>query len=180
MSEEICDRTDALLAAALTRAGAEAGAETAAGSPALPEELEAHLLACAACSDALLVGQLLARDAAALDAAVGPPPAETVWRRARARLDAEALERATRPITVVRRVAWAAGAAAGLGAAWRLAPAAGGWLERLRRLEWPGGGWRWELPSAAGLEGDGMLFAAAAAVLLALLYGVYSVWAEEG
>lgn len=179
MNDGLCDRTEAAVAAALT--GAATGTATVSG--ALPPELEAHARSCAACSDALLVGGLLARDAAELAAAIppasGPPPADVVWRRARARLDADAVERATRPIAVFRKVAWAVGVMAWIGAMWRLAPAAKGWLGQLRGLDWPGAeGW-WELPSGAGLTGDGMLVAAAAAVLFAVFYGVWAVWAEE-
>lgn len=175
MRDGLCDRTGAVVAAALEGAGA--GSTGAAGT--LPAELQAHVRSCAACSDALLVGAVLARDAAELNAAAGPPAAEAVWRRARARLDARALERATRPIAVVRRLAWGAGAVAWVGAMWRLTPAAKDWLRELRRLEWPGAESWWELPAGAGLTGDAMVLAGTAALLFAVFYGVWAVWAEE-
>jgi len=175
MSDGLCDRTEAAVAAVLMGAGT--GAAPAAGG--LPPELAAHARSCAACSDALLVGGLLARDAAELATLPGPPPAEAVWRRARARLDAEVLERATRPIAVFRKIAWAAGIVAWIGAMWRLAPAAIEWFRALRGLEWPGAEGLLDLPSG-GLTGEPMLVAAAAAVLFAVFYGVWAVWAEEG
>jgi hypothetical protein len=172
MRDGTCDRTEAVLQAAATGSRSE--------PPALPPELEAHIRSCTGCADALLVAGVLARDAAALVAAPGPAAGEAVWRRARARLDAEALARATRPIAVVRKLAWAVGAVAWCGAVWRLAPEAAPWLERLGRLEWLGGGWQWRLPAGAGFEGEGALLVAGAAVLFVLFYGVYAVWAEEG
>jgi hypothetical protein len=162
MSYRECEHTETILAAA------------AAGGPT--PELERHARSCPACADALTVERFLAREMAALAAAAPVPDAGAVWHRARARIEAEAVERATRPIEMVRRLAWACGGVAGGGALVRFHAALGDGLARLGEAA---SGLRWGVPASGALEGDGMLWVAGALVLATMLFGLYTAWAEE-
>jgi hypothetical protein len=64
--------------------------------------LRAHLQDCALCSQTELIAASLQEDAAKAERELELPPAGMVWRRAQARLRADALQRATRrPFLVV-------------------------------------------------------------------------------
>ncbi|MDX1384368.1 MAG: hypothetical protein R3190_12025 [Thermoanaerobaculia bacterium] len=157
MSEPFCNREAEVLAVVRT------------GEPSL--EVSRHLEGCAVCRDAVLVESYLS---ALGDGPVDwqPAPAGQLWWRAERRAREEALERATRPITLVRQAAWALaalGVTAGLVRGW---PLVRGWLEQL-------------VPEApSGLEGLGAasvdpLLAVATLLLTLLVFGIGVAWAEQ-
>jgi hypothetical protein len=70
------------------------------------EELRDHLRSCASCSETERVASALLLSAAAMGERHEPPAADLVWRRARARMQEEALKRAMRPLIFMRRVSF--------------------------------------------------------------------------
>ncbi len=159
MNEPLCERTDEVLVAFQTEAWSDA--------------LRDHAGRCPACADALLVETLLGAEsrAALAEAAARLPDATVVWHRALADDRRREVERATLPIAVVQAVAWACGAAGAAVAAWQALPVAGRWLGHLGELV------DWRAPHLAS-HGEAGLAAAAGVVLFAVLFGVYSEWAE--
>jgi hypothetical protein len=71
-------------------------------SGTLGEELLAHVSACPACSDVLLVASSLQNDGASLEAELGVPDAAVAWRKAETRAKEQAIAKATLPIRIVR------------------------------------------------------------------------------
>jgi len=159
MSYEECEHTEAILA-------------TAGGE--LAPELELHARFCPACADALMVERFLAHEAAVVQASAPLPDAGAVWLRARARIEAEAVERATRPIVIFRRVAWVCGGAAGAGALLQFRGALG---DAAAQVGDALSGLRWGDPAALG--GSGTAVVAGALVLATMFFGLYTAWAEE-
>ncbi len=159
MRETLCQRTEEVLAAART------------GRPS--DDLRDHARRCPACADALLVETLLGAEsrAALAEAEARLPDAGRVWRRARLADRRREVARATLPIRVVQALAWGSGAVAAAAGAWQALPAAGRWLGRL------GGLVEWRAPHLAA-HGEAGLAAAAGILLVAVLFGVYSEWAE--
>lgn len=90
----------------------------AARHGALTGALLAHAAGCTACGRAAAAGAALRQAAAALAAEPRLPNPDLLMRRAAAERRRVATERALRPLRLVRRAAWAAGA----GAAVALAP----------------------------------------------------------
>ena len=94
MSLEHCEQEDAVIRAA--RGGAWG------------DGLRDHLAVCPACADAELVAEFLIEESRAAPDSPLPDPG-TVWWKAQLRARRAAAERATRPIRIVERVAWACG-----------------------------------------------------------------------
>jgi len=163
MSDLLCQRTDEVLAAARTGSWSDA--------------LRKHAARCPACGDALLVETLLAEEGrtALSEAEIRMPDAGVVWRRVRLaeRRDdrRREVERATLPIAVVQRIAWACGAAGGAFAVWHSLPVLSRWFDGLGRFL------EWRAPHITD-HGEAGLLAVAVLVLFGVLFGVYSEWAE--
>ncbi len=160
MSETRCERTDEVLAAARTERWSE--------------PLRDHAERCPDCADALLVETLLGAESrmALVEAEARIPDAGAVWLRGRLAVRHRGVERATLPISIVQTIAWACGAAGAAVGAWRALPALRGWFEGL------GGLLEWRAPHLAS-HGEAGVVAAAGVVLVAVLFGVYSEWAEQ-
>lgn len=93
-------------------AGVRAGAWT--------DELRSHLRSCASCAETERVASALLRSAAAIWAQDEPPIADLVWRRAKVRMQEEALVRAMRPLIFMRRVSLGCVAVFAVWVAWEL------------------------------------------------------------
>lgn len=159
MSDRWCERTEEVLAA--ERRGI------------LGDALREHALRCPACADALMVEALLGAESEAALAEAGSrlPDAGLAWNRARLAERRRKVERATLPIRLVQTVAWALGAVAAAVGAWQALPVVGRWTGHLLELV----AWRPVHPAAHGETG---LAAAVGILLVAVLFGVYSEWAE--
>lgn len=84
----------------------------AARQGTLTGALAAHAAACASCARAAAAGAALRQAAAALAAEARLPDPDLLLRRAAVERRRVATERALRPLRLVRRAAWAAGAGA--------------------------------------------------------------------
>lgn len=92
MNNHSCENEQAVAAA--VRAGA------------LDAQLLAHAAACPACSDLLLVTEVLQKDSASLERDLHVPDAAVLWKKAQARAKEQAMAKATLPIRIVRICAY--------------------------------------------------------------------------
>ena len=155
------------------------------------EEIRAHAAACAVCSEVVAVAQALQQEALrAADesgqAGPGLPAAGLVWWKAQRAALRAAEEEAAQPITLVARAAEAFGVLALAGTAVWQWPRVAAWLGNSRGAPLakpaPDGGWAWThtLFQIFGHPAGGILAAASAAALLALMaFAAYVVWRED-
>jgi len=78
------------------------------------EAMKEHVAACPECAETELVASFLQEQASTLAARRPLPSPDLIWLRAQLSARQEAAQRATRSITVVERISWILGAAAGV------------------------------------------------------------------
>lgn len=146
----------------------------AARSGQWSDALRAHAESCGACGETALVSECLRVSAQAATQDARLPDAGLIWRRAEKRANAEAIERAMRPITWARRAAWAVCATAiAMGVATIWPRIAGFWKDLAES---------WSRRPAPASGHESFLLTATMAFLLALLpllFAIYSAWSEE-
>lgn len=125
------------------------------------DELKAHVAACSACGDLVMVSALLKQDHEAMIGDVDVPSGGQVWWRAQVRARAEAAQAAARPLFVAQAIA---------------AAAIVGVLVALVTWLWPAGVWRYV--SAPGELGPVAWTGIGAWLVLAPL-ALYLVFARE-
>ena len=81
------------------------------------EALRNHVTSCALCADVALVAEYLAQQGELARAKAALPNPGLIWWRTQVLARREVAERATQPITIAQRIAWASGSAALLVAA---------------------------------------------------------------
>ena len=143
----------------------------------LDDSLEAHMKTCPVCSDIAVVTSFLQKEArtARVEARETLPSPDLIWWKAQMLSRRDAAERATRPIAVFEKVAFAAGALGLLGIATWNWNTIRGWLEplcaTLNQMSSLG-----EAPLL-----NPFLYMGAGFFLLILLvvFALYVVWAEQ-
>ncbi len=143
----------------------------------LEDSLQEHVKVCSVCSDIAVVASFLQREArtARVEARETLPSPDLVWWKAQMLSKREATERATRPIAVFEKIAYATGVLGLLGIAvwnWNTIQ---GWLEPLRTAL--------NQMSALGEAPllNPFLYMGAGLFLLILLvvFALYVAWAEQ-
>lgn len=144
----------------------------AAQSNRWPEELRAHAAGCPVCADVALVARFMQTMAEETKAEAALPDAGRIWWKAQLLAKQAAVERATRPIAIVEKIAYGCVALALAGGLLWMWPLIGGWLAQLRSA--------WTLVSSAnGFQPHSLLLMSAGLFLFLLLSLLYTVWAEQ-
>jgi len=141
-------------------------------------ELVAHVAACAACADLVVVAGALQNDREAACREAPVPAAEMVWWRATIRARADAARTASRPITVAQGVAGACavGLTCGLASiAWRSVP----WADRFGELATRLATRRVDLASTLAMEHALPLVLVLAACLVLAPLALYITLADD-
>jgi len=144
----------------------------AARQGALSDSLLQHATTCQACSNTLAADKALRLEAGSLPSLDTLPDPTLIWWRARQRAQLQQVQRATLPIQIVERFALACGGfglAIGLTKVWpTLRSVADRWISN----------WLAAVPQSLPLEGSALLLAFGSTILLLLVFGLYSQWAE--
>jgi hypothetical protein len=143
----------------------------------LDETLQEHVKVCSVCSDVVAVTSFLQREARAarLEAQETLPSPDLVWWKAQMLSKREAAKRATRPIAVVEKVAYATGAFGLAGfAAWHWNTIRN-WLEPLRTTL----NQMSSLGEAPLLNPFLYMGAGFFVLVLLVVFALYVVWAEQ-
>jgi len=136
------------------------------------ESLRAHVAACPVCSEVAFVGIFLLDEARGAEVEAPLPDPGRIWLEARMRSYRLKVARATRPITVVQRVAGVCAAAVAIAVAAQLEPHLGRWLAWLRP---PSTG----LASGLSYLHGVLLLVASAGFLIVAGYTLFSAWRES-
>jgi hypothetical protein len=142
--------------------------------------LRSHVENCAACSEVVLVAQLLQQESVSLLAEVKLPDAGLVWWKAQLRARREAAELATRPIALAERFALACGMAVLLAFVFWKRADAHAWLGRLANFGHSDAQWFQSLVLNSLNQPFSILFVASASLLVVFMAClVYAIWAEK-
>lgn len=158
----------------MTQTSCDREAQTlkAARQGALPDSLLQHAAGCQACSSALAADRVLRFEAGSLPRLDTLPDPTAIWWRARHEAQLQQVRRATLPIQIVERFALACGGlglALGLTKVWpTLRSVADRWVSN----------WQATVPQNLPLEGSALLLAFGSTILLLVVFGLYTQWAE--
>ncbi len=158
MNVSHCEKEQAILAAAQ--------------SGRWEDELHAHAAACPVCADVVLVAQFMQNLAEEAGAEAALPDAGRIWWKAQLLAKQAAVERATLPIAIVEKIAYACAALAlAAGVVWTW-PLMSNWLAQVRTA--------WTLVFSASTFSPHLLLLTSAGLFLFLLLSLlYTVWAEQ-
>ncbi len=158
MSVSHCEKEQAILAAAQ--------------SGRWEDELHAHAAACPVCADVVLVAQFMQNLVEEAGAEAALPDAGRIWWKAQLLAKQAAVERATLPIAIVEKIAYACAALALAGGVVWTWPLMSNWLAQVRTA--------WTLVfSANAIQPYSLLLTSAGLFLFLLLSLLYTVWAEQ-
>ncbi len=136
------------------------------------DELHAHAAACLVCADVVLVARFMQNLAEEAGAEVALPDAGRIWWKAQRLAKQAAVERATLPIAIVEKIAYACAALALAGGVVWTWPLMSNWLAQVRTA--------WTLVfSASTFSPHLLLLTSTGLVLFLLLSLLYTVWAEQ-